>query len=109
MKFKFTYKKKKFELEVKECKSIFSKAFGLMFRKKSLPLLFVFKKPTKQGIHSFFCRSFVVIWFMEGRVVDFRLVDSWKFSIRTKEKFDKFLEIPSGDVVFKRFLDEAKV
>src|SRR3989338_7180348 len=40
-------KGKKFSIEVEECRSVFQKARGLMFRKKSKPLLFIFKKPVK--------------------------------------------------------------
>ena len=108
-KFKFIYKKKRFELDVKECKSVFSKFSGLMFRKKSLPLLFYFGKPRRYRIHSYFCKPFVAIWFNGDEIVDKKFIKPWIFWIQPKQKFDKLLEIPSSDVNFERFLDEAKV
>ena len=45
-------------MEVRICDTLFSRARGLMFRKKSLPLLFVFKKAGIRSIHSFFCQPF---------------------------------------------------
>ena len=102
--FKFKYKGKNIKLEVRECKNIFSKARGLMFRKKSKPLLFVFKNPTKQSIHSFFCRPFVAVWFYKAKIIDIKLVKPWKFFIKPRTKFDKLLEIPSNDPAFENFI-----
>lgn len=49
------------EIDVKEVKG-FGKVSGLMFRKKSKPLLFKFKRPTRIPIHSFFCKPFHAVW-----------------------------------------------
>lgn len=49
-------------LEVQVCKSPLSKFRGLMFKKKSPPLLFIFKKEKNICIHSFFCKPFKAIW-----------------------------------------------
>jgi uncharacterized membrane protein (UPF0127 family) len=109
VKFKFNYKGKKYELDVKECKNIFSKSRGLMFKKNSKPLLFIFNNSKKRGIHSFFCKPFVAIWFNNGRVVDVKLIKSKKVLIKPREKFDKLLEIPSNSEVFKDFTDERNL
>jgi len=109
VKFKFKYKGKDFELDVEKCKNIFSKIKGLMFRKKSKPLLFYFRKSRKWRIHSFFCLPFFAIWFDGERVVDERFVKPWIFWIQPKEKFDKLLEIPSNVGVFKDFTDERNL
>jgi len=106
VKFNFKFKEKQFELEVEECKTLSEKTRGLMFRKQSKPLLFYFNKLGKEPIHSFFCKPFFVIWFNGNRVVDAKLVRSWKISIKPKEKFDKLLEIPSGDKNFLVFSTE---
>jgi len=103
--FKFNYKEKELEVEVKECKSFFSKTFGLMFRKKSPCLLFVFNKQARIPIHSFFCKPFYAIWFDNDEIVDEKMVRSWKFSIKPKSSFNKLLEIPSGNKFFKMFAD----
>jgi len=107
--FKFNYKNKNFNIKVKECKSFFSKVSGLMFRKKSPPLLFYFGKPRRYRIHSFFCRHFVAVWFNGNKIVDEKFVKPWIFWIQPKEKFDKLLEIPSNNPIFNDFPDEAKV
>ena len=101
--FSFNYKNKKYSLDVKECRSIFSKGSGLMFRKKSRPLLFIFDNPVNEAIHSFFCISFIAIWLNNGEVVDAKLVLPWKTSIRSKEKFDRLLEIPENYDNFEKF------
>ena len=108
-KFNFKFKGKEFELEVEECKTFFQKFKGLMFRKDRKALLFKFEKPTKQAIHSFFCKPFIAIWFNNDKIVDGEFVKPWKFSVKPKEKFDKLLEIPFGNLLFKEFSDERKV
>ena len=50
-------------IEAKVCNNIFQQARGLMFKKNSKPLLFVFKNYKKRAIHSFFCKPFIAIWF----------------------------------------------
>lgn len=109
MKFNFKYKKRKFRLDVCVCDNILSQARGLIFKKNSKSLLFVFKNKKIRAIHSFFCLPFIAIWFDEDKIVDVKLINSWKFSIKPKEKFDKLLEIPSNNVTFKEFIDEEKI
>ena len=109
MKFKFNYKGKDIELDVRECKTIFLKISGLMFKKNSKPLLFVFRKLGKRSIHSFFCLPFIAIWFDGERIVYVKLIKSKKISIKPKEKFDKLLEIPSNSEAFSKFTDERNL
>ena len=103
MEFGFRYKGRKVKLKVQECRTSFSKILGLMFKKDSKPLLFVFNKETRQPIHSFFCRPFYAIWLNKNKIVDEKFVKSWKFSIKPKEKFDKLLEIPMSNRNFLLF------
>jgi uncharacterized membrane protein (UPF0127 family) len=49
-------------VEVEVMDTILKKARGLMFKKKSPPLLFVFNKEKSLNIHSFFCKPFTAIW-----------------------------------------------
>lgn len=93
-KFRFKMKGKDVELDVRVCDSVFSQARGLMFRKKSHPLLFVFKNVKKRAIHSFFCKPFYAVWFNGDKIVDERLVSPWKLCIAPKNGFDRLLEIP---------------
>jgi len=81
-----------FDVEV--CDSILSRARGLMFRKNPKPLLFIFKKPTKQSIHSFFCKPFKAIWLHENRIIEEKTVKPFCFSIKSKKPYTKLLEIP---------------
>jgi len=93
-------KKSKFEKDIvikdyEICSSFFSKVRGLMFRRKSKPLLFIFDKPTRISIHSFFVRfPFIAVWFLNGKPVDKMLVMPWKFSVNSRKEFDMLLEIP---------------
>ncbi len=103
MKFNFKYKGKEFNLEVKECKTFFSKVHGLMFKKNSKPLLFIFSKSSKEAIHSFFCVPFIAIWFNKKNIVDIKVVRNRKFFIRPQKNFDKLLEIPSNTPYFNEF------
>jgi uncharacterized membrane protein (UPF0127 family) len=100
MKFKFNYHGKNIEMDVDVCDNIFSKAMGLMFKKKSKPLLFVFKRQTDEAIHSFFCVPFIAIWFLNNKIVDEKIVNPWEISIKPKTKFDVLLEIPKNDNKF---------
>lgn len=85
-------------IEIKECNSFFSKICGLMFcgRENARALLFEFNKPTKMRIHSMFVFfDFIAIWLdSDGKVVDLKVIKPWKFSVRSKEKFVRLIEIP---------------
>lgn len=109
MKFKFIYKNKKRIIYVKILRDIFQQARGLMFKKKSKPLLFIFKNKKRRAIHSFFCKPFVAIWFDDDEIVDVKIIKKHKFSIKPEKEFNKLLEIPRSDVIFKEFTDEEKI
>lgn len=81
-------------IEAEVCDTIFSKFRGLMFRRNSKPLIFVFKKPTRQAIHSFFCGTFKAIWINNGKIIDEKVVFPWRFSVKPEEKFTHLIEIP---------------
>ncbi len=84
-------------IEAEVCDSIFSRARGLMFRRKSRPLLFIFDKPTQQSIHSFFCRPFKAIWIDNNKIIDEKVVMPFSLSIRAKQAFTHLVEIPLGN------------
>ena len=107
--FTFNYKNKTYNLKIKECKTTLSKTLGLMFKKNSPPLLFIFKKPTRQPIHSFFCNPFLAIWFNNNQIIDVKLIKKWKLSIRPKQKFNKLLEIPTSNKQFQNILEEENI
>ena len=89
---------KKEKIKVKICNTILKKFSGLMFRKNSPPLLFVFNKNKTLSIHSFFCKPFRAIWLNEKmqatKIVD---VKNWKMNISGKGRF--LLEIPNHSKV----------
>lgn len=84
------------EVVVDDVKRVFwiGKYSGLMFRKNSPALLFEFSKPCRQGIHSFFCKPFIAVWFLGGKVLEYKIIDSWQGYIAPEKEFDKLLEIP---------------
>ena len=87
-----TIKGKKYQAEI--CDTLLKKARGLMFRKKPQPLFFVFKKPTRQPIHSFFCKPFQAIWLNNGKIIDDKKVKPFRIFVRPKKSFTHLLEIP---------------
>lgn len=93
---KFTYydeKNKKRTIKVKVCKSIWSKFSGLMFRKNSPPLLFVFKKGKNLSIHSLFCKPFKAIWLDDKmKITKFIEIKKWRTNFSGMGKY--LLEIP---------------
>lgn len=100
--FKFKINDNKFKIKVKKCESLYSQIIGLMFKKNSAPLLFKFKKPKSILIHSFFCKKFIAIWFIEDKVIDIKIIKPNQFSIKPNKKFDKLLEIPSNSKDFNK-------
>jgi uncharacterized membrane protein (UPF0127 family) len=102
---KFKIKDKEFKIKAKKCDNIFSQISGLMFRKKSLPLLFIFRKPKLISIHSFFCVPFVAIWFSEDKIIKTKIVSPNSFSIKPEKYFNKILEIPINCKEFKIIFD----
>ena len=81
-------------IEVEECKTLLSKTRGLMFRKNSKALLFNFKKPTRQPIHSFFCMPFLAIWRRNNKIIEEKVVKPFCLFIKPKQLFTELIEIP---------------
>ncbi len=81
-------------IKVKICNTILSKFFGLMFKKNSPPLLFVFNKNKKLSIHSLFCKPFKAIWLDEKKhATKIEHIKNWRLNISGKGKY--LLEIPT--------------
>ncbi|MDP2925363.1 MAG: DUF192 domain-containing protein [Nanoarchaeota archaeon] len=102
MKFQFSYKGRKIELDARVCDNPLSQAIGLMFKKNSRPLLFTFNRDVNLSIHSFFCKPFICIWFLGENIVDIQNVKPWRISVKPKKRFDKFLEIPKNHKNFEK-------
>jgi|SRR3989344_2319460 len=96
MKAKFKLNGKEIEIEDIEKVSGIRKYTGLMFNKTGNALLFDFKN-SKQAIHSLFCPDFLAIWLNKGKIIDYKLITSNKFSIKPKKEFTHLLEIPVND------------
>ncbi len=66
---------------------------GLMFRRKSPPLLFVIPKKMNATITSFFCKPFTAIW-LDDKMRSTKVTDvkTWKLNISGRGKY--ILEIP---------------
>jgi uncharacterized membrane protein (UPF0127 family) len=108
MEFRFKHNKEEMKIDAEVCDNAFSQGRGLMFRRKSKPLLFVFKSAKRRAIHSFFCKQFYAIWFNKGKIIDEKSVNPWKISVIPKEEFDTLLEIPVSSDCFKKFVDEDR-
>jgi len=91
----FTDGKKKI-IKAKICNTILSKATGLMFRRQSPPLLFIFNKTKTLSIHSLFCKPFRAIW-LDDKMQATKIVNvkKWKLNISGKGKY--LLEILVGN------------
>lgn len=91
------FRRKKIKMNVFECNAL-ERFVGLMFSSKrnAKILLFDFKKPTREGIHSFFVfYSFVAIWLdNKNKVIERKIVKPFTFLERPKTKFYKLVEIP---------------
>ena len=96
MKIKINFKGKKIELDVKEMRGM-NKMLGLMvFRKDAL--FFDFGNFKRMAIHSIFCPRFLAIWLdKSNKVVEFKFIKNWHFSIKPKKDFSKLIEIPVAD------------
>ena len=95
--FRFSLEGKEYSVgEYKVLTNIFSKMRGLMFRsaKYNLPLLFVFNKPARHEIHSFFCKKFIAVWMLDNQVIDVKIVNPFKFCVTPEKKFNLLLEVP---------------
>lgn len=104
----FNYKKKRYFIEAKPCNTLFSQFLGLMFKKNSANLVFIFKKKTNIPIHSLFCRKFIAVWFNDNEIIYIRKINSWKLNIKPKEKFNKILEIPINNKNYQILLEELR-
>ena len=92
-KIKYYIDDKEKQIEVKLCDTPAKKFIGLMLKKKSPPLLFIFNKNKTLSIHSFFCKPFKAIWLDEKRHAT-KILDVKKWKPRFSGKGKYLLEIP---------------
>ncbi|MFZ5955459.1 MAG: hypothetical protein ACOYT4_03460 [Nanoarchaeota archaeon] len=93
MEFEFFIDGKRKKLNAEACQSIWSKFRGLMFKKKSGPLLFIFNKDKEILIHSFFCSPFTAIWIgSDNKATKIQDINSWNICFSGFGKY--LLEIP---------------
>jgi len=100
-------------INIEKCPGI-KKITGLMFHSKDTkPRLFEFSRPTRTPIHSFFCPKFLAIWMNDNNIVEYKMIDKWKISIKPEKEFNKLLEIPVNKTygkIIELFLDgERKI
>lgn len=91
----FTYfdGRNKKSIKVRECKTIWSKFSGLMFRKNSPPLLFIFNKEKSISIHSLFCKPFIAIW-IDDKMKSTKKIDIFSPRLNFSGRGKYLLEIP---------------
>ena len=102
--FNLKIKNQELNLKVKPLINPLQQSLGLMFKKHSPNLLFIFKKPKRTPIHSYFCKPFIAIWLLDNQIIDIKLIEPNQLSIKPKEKFNKLLEIPNNSGEFKKIL-----
>jgi uncharacterized membrane protein (UPF0127 family) len=83
-------------IKVRVCTTVLSKFTGLMFKKNSVPLLFIFPKEKTLSIHSFFCRPFRAIW-LDKNMKATKVIDAKPGKLNYSGKGKYLLEIPSND------------
>jgi len=102
------------ELAINDVKRVspIGKITGLMFRSSNTSaLLFEFQKGRK-AIHSFFCKTFLAVWTLDEKVVDYMVVKPFIPLIKPKSDFDKLIEIPLNNKytdVVNFFVEHGKV
>lgn len=105
---------KSMPLNIEVCDTFHSRARGLMFRKKAVPLLFEFDTPARHAIHSFFVLfEFDAIYLDENwKVVDiFEHIQSFCPFISPTSHVKYLLELPCGMIkkVSAKKGDEIKI
>ena len=89
--------------------SEFGKFMGLMFRRKekARALLFVFDKPIRMAIHSFYVFfPFVAVWLDDkNRIMEKQLVKPFRLYIKPKKRFYKLLEVPINKKYRRKILN----
>ena len=88
---------KQIEIPLVICRN---KALGLMFSSKedASNLLFEFNKPRRWAIHSFFVfYPFIAIWIHEKKVIAWKKVNPFTFSVKPKIPFTQLIEIPINE------------
>lgn len=95
-------------IEMEVCDNTFSRARGLMFRRKSKPLLLIFNIPTIQSIHSFFCEPFLAVWLNKGKIIDEKIVKPFSLAVKPKEAFTHLVEIPLDNNNNKLLISDGK-
>ena len=86
-------KSKKTKISLEVCDTIWKKFKGLMFRKNSPPLLFLFNKEKTLSIHSFFCKPFIAIWLDDKKNVT-KILEIKKLGINFSGRGKYLLEVP---------------
>ena len=108
------YRDKKIRISIKKV-SEFGKITGLMFKKNTTDnLAFNFKRETKMRIHSHFVFfEFLAVWLdKKSKVLEWRLVKPFTFSIKPKNYFVKLIEIPvskKNEEIVKFFVGKGKI
>jgi len=107
--------KKKFEIDLKICKS-FERFSGLMFTKKNKAkaLLFDFKKPVRIAIHSYFVFfPFIALWIDDkNKIMEFKIIKPFTLIVQSKKSFYKIIEIPINkkyEKIIKILVDKRKI
>ena len=86
------------------CDSFFRKLRGMMFRKKTVPLLFSFSKEKRISLHSLFCPGKMDIILLDKNMKVVEIKEGWRnWSFYNSKKQCKYLlELPGGSIAKSR-------
>ncbi len=86
-----------------ECRTWWSQTRGMMFRKKVVPLVFVFPKEQIIRLHSWFCPGVMDLVFLDENWEVVEIVSEWRpRSSYSSKKAMFLLELPVGTIAHSR-------
>ncbi|MEM4254091.1 MAG: DUF192 domain-containing protein [Candidatus Woesearchaeota archaeon] len=82
------------------CSNFFTRGIGLMFKKKIIPTILAFKKPTTASIHTFFVRHYLDVLFLNDHWEVIDVVEGLrpKRVYTPKQKAMFVIELPEGTI-----------
>ena len=87
-----------------ECRTWWEQTKGMMFRKKVVPLVFVFRKEQTVRLHSWFCPGSMDLIFLDENWWVIEILSEWKprSSYYSSKKGMFLLELPAGTIARSR-------
>lgn len=83
-----------------ECKTFWEQTKGMMFRRKTVPLVFTFPKMQRVSLHSWFCPDAMDLILLDDSWEVVELCSAWepRSSFRSEKEALVLLELPDGTI-----------